>query len=165
MFLQPAYLAAALCAACLPNAAHAQAAVGAAATAADNGANAAGIVKRSLGNVTLERAGQVQAVKPGMAVRMGDVLRTGADGAAGITLSDDTLLTAGPGSELVISDYRFDPVSHDGNVLASLWRGTLSVVTGLIGKKAPEKVNVQTRSLVLGSRGTEFIVETGGVAP
>ena len=66
---------------------------------------------------------------------------------------------------MVISDYRFDPVSHDGKLLASLWRGTLGVVTGLIGKKAPENVNVQTRSLVLGVRGTEFIVETGEVAP
>ncbi len=163
MFLRPTTLAAVLCAACLTPPASAQSPTGI--TVSSNIANPAGIVKRSLGTVTLERGGQVQAVRPGTVVRMGDVLRTGADGAAGITLSDDTLLTAGPGSELVISDYRFDPVSHDGKLLASLWRGTLGVVTGLIGKKAPENVNVQTRSLVLGVRGTEFIVETGEVAP
>ena len=44
-------------------------------------------------------------------------------------------------------------------------RGTLSVVTGLIGKKAPENVKVQTRTVVLGVRGTEFIVDAStGVA-
>ena len=125
----------------------------------------AGTVKRSLGSVTVEHAGQVQPAQAGTLLRVGDVLRTGADGAAGITLADDSLLTAGPDSELVISAFAFNPITHEGNLLASLWRGTLSVVTGLIGKKTPEQVKVQTRTVVLGSRGTEFIVETGGVAP
>ena len=115
--------------------------------------------------MTVEHAGQVQPAQAGTLLRVGDVLRTGADGAAGITLADDSLLTAGPGSELVISAFAFNPITHEANLLASLWRGTLSVVTGLIGKKAPEQVKVQTRTVVLGSRGTEFIVETGGVAP
>ena len=120
---------------------------------------AAGVIKNSLGNVTLERAGQRQPVQVGQMVRVGDTLRTGPASAAGITLADDTLLTAGPNSELVISQFAFDATTQDGNMLASLWRGTLHVVTGLIGKKSPEKVNVQTRTVVLGTRGTEFIVD------
>lgn len=122
----------------------------------------AGSIKRLAGTVTLERAGQVRPALPGMAVMVGDTLRTGPDGGAGITLVDDTRLTAGPGSELVISAFRFDSTTQDGQLLASLWRGTLNVVTGLIGKKAPEKVNVQTRTVVLGVRGTEFIVDATG---
>ena len=125
----------------------------------------AGLVKRSQGSVTLAHAGQVLPARPGMVVAVGDTLRTGPDGAVGITLADDTLLTAGPDSELVISAFAFDATGHDGHLLASLWRGTLSVVTGLIGKKAPENVKVQTRTVVLGVRGTEFIVDAGaGVA-
>jgi len=135
----------------------------AAATAA--APTAAGTVKRSVGAVTLERAGQARPATPGTAVQVGDVLRTGPDGAAGITLADDTRLTAGPGSELVISQFAFDSTTHDGTLLASLWRGTLNVVTGLIGKKSPEKVNVQTRTVVLGVRGTEFIVDARADAP
>jgi hypothetical protein len=124
----------------------------------------AGTVKRVIGAVTLERAGTGAPVAAGVAVQVGDTLRTGADGAVGITLVDDTLLTLGADSELVLSDYSFDSTTHDGGMLASLWRGTVAVVTGLIGKKAPEKVRVQTRTVVLGVRGTEFIVDAGKVA-
>lgn len=126
---------------------------------------AAGIVKRSVGTVTLERDGQRLPVEPGTAVRVGDTLRTGADGAAGITLADDTRLTAGPGTELVLSAFSFDSTTQDGQLLVSLWRGALNVVTGLIGKKAPEQVKVQTRTVVLGVRGTEFIVDSSGATP
>lgn len=124
----------------------------------------AGIVKRMAGSATLERAGSPVPLAVGTPVQVGDTLRTGADGAVGITLSDDALLTVGAGSELVLSSYSFDSTTHDGGMLASLWRGTLAVVTGLVGKKAPEKVQVQTRTVVLGARGTEFIVDASGAA-
>lgn len=124
----------------------------------------AGVVKRVIGSVTVLRAGIAQPALPGFTVQVGDTLRTGPDGAAGITLADDTLLTAGPDSELVISDFSFDPITQEGNLLVSLWRGSLGAVTGLIGKKAPEKVRVQTRTVVLGVRGTEFIVDAGQAA-
>ena len=120
---------------------------------------AAGIVKRVAGTATLQRQSAGVPVGVGDPVRVGDTLRTGADGAVGITLTDDTLLTIGANSELVLNDYSFDGTTQDGNMLASLWRGTAAFVTGLIAKKAPEKVKVQTRTVVLGVRGTEFIVD------
>lgn len=123
---------------------------------------AAGMVKRAAGAVTIERGGSGKPLAVGTVVLVGDTLRTGTDGAVGITLADDTLLTLGADSELVLSEYNFDSTTHDGGMLASLWRGTVAVVTGLIGKKAPEKVRVQTRTVVLGVRGTEFIVDAAG---
>lgn len=125
---------------------------------------AAGMVKGVSGTATLERAGVEVALVAGAPVQMGDTLRTAADSAIGITLADDTLLTLGANSELVLTDYSFDSTTHDGGMLASLWRGTVAVVTGLIGKKSPDKVRLQTRTVVLGSRGTEFIVEAGAGA-
>jgi hypothetical protein len=125
-------------------------------------ASPAGVVKRITGAVSLQRAGQLLSAPPGTVVMVGDTLRTGADGSAGITLADDTLMTTGPNSELVISGFAFDPTTQDGKLLASLWRGTLHMVTGLVGKKAPEQVKVQTRTVVLGVRGTEFIVDASG---
>jgi hypothetical protein len=94
-------------------------------------------------------------------VRVGDRLKTGANGSVAVTLSDDTVLSAGPNSELEITSYSFHPTTHDGGMLLSVWRGTVAVVTGLLAKQAPEKVNLQTRSLQLGVRGTEFIVDAG----
>jgi hypothetical protein len=81
------------------------------------------------------------------------------DGAVGITLSDDTLLTAGPRSTLLINEFQFNSTTHEGGMLATLLKGTLSVVTGLIGKQAPENVHFRTPTVLLGIRGTEFIVD------
>ena len=64
----------------------------------------------------------------------------------------------------MLDAYSFDSTTHDGGVLVSLWRGTVGVVTGLIGRKAPEKLRFQTRTVVLGVRGTEFIVDARGAA-
>lgn len=124
---------------------------------------AAGVVKRSAGSVTLLRGGAAPglALAVGQPVQVGDVVRTGGDGRVGITLADDTLLAAGPNSELVLSEFAFNATTQEGGMLLSLWRGTLSMVTGLLARKAPEKVNVQTRTVVLGVRGTEFIVDAG----
>jgi len=129
--------------------------------AAEAGAPA-GKVKRAEGGVTIDRAGHVLSLPVGATVYVGDRISTGADGSVGITLSDDTLLTAGPRSTLLINDFRFNPATQEGNMLTTLVKGTLSVVTGLIGKQAPQNVRFQTPTVVLGVRGTEFIVEARG---
>ncbi|WP_077036661.1 FecR domain-containing protein [Pelomonas sp. KK5] len=118
-----------------------------------------GRVKRVTGTVLLDRAGKTLPVTPGMPLQTGDRIRTGADGLVGVTLADDTLLSAGKGSRLLINEFRFDTRTHEGGMLATLSQGSLHVVTGLIAKKAPEKVNFRTPSTVLGVRGTDFIVE------
>lgn len=123
---------------------------------------AAGKVKRSEGGVTIERGGLAQPAQVGMRVFVGDRIRTAADGLVGVTLSDDTLLTAGPQSTLLINEFQFNGTTHEGNLLATLVKGTLSVVTGLIAKQAPQNVRFKTPNVVLGVRGTEFIVEAHG---
>ena len=128
-------------------------------------ADTAGIVKRIQGTVTLQRAGQPLPVAPGTAVQVGDRLVTGPDGGVGLTMADDTLLTAGPGSTLVISEFRFNSTTNEGGLLATLLKGTLNVVTGLIAKQTPQTVKVQTRNAVMGVRGTEFIVDARGDTP
>lgn len=128
-------------------------------------ADAAGVVKRVQGAVTLQRAGQSLPVAAGTAVQEGDRLVTGADGGVGVTMADDSLFTVGPASTLVISRFRFDSTTHDGNVLLDLLKGTLHFVSGLIAKQTPQNVNVQTRNALMGVRGTEFIVDARGDAP
>ena len=104
-------------------------------------------------------------VQSGLTVQVGDTFRTGPDGAVALALADDTLLSVGPDSELQVTAFSFDSTTQDGNLLASVWRGTVAFVTGLIGKKAPENARVQTRTVVLGVRGTEFIVDAGRGTP
>ena len=124
-----------------------------------------GQIKAAKGQVSIVRGGQTLPGETGAKLQAADVLKTGADGSVGVTLADDTLLTAGPASTLVITDFRFDSTTNEGGLLASLWKGTLHVVTGLIAKQAPQNVNVQTRNAVMGVRGTEFIVDARGDTP
>jgi len=123
---------------------------------------AAGMVKTSQGKVSIDHAGQKVSAAPGLPVFAGDRVRTGADGSVGITLRDDTRLTAGPDSTLLITEFRFNPNTNEGNLLASLLRGTFSIVTGLIAKHSPDNVNFKTPTMTLGVRGTEFVVDVKG---
>ena len=119
----------------------------------------AGVVKTTRGAASVERAGANIPAAPGTQLRQGDRVLTGNNGYVGITMRDDTLLTLGPGSSMSLDTYSFDPKTHDGSFLASLSKGMLSVVTGLIARRQPEQFAVKTRVSTMGVRGTEFIIE------
>ena len=135
--------------------------IASAASAAD--LDAAGTVKTSQGSVSIDRAGRALPAVPSTPVFAGDRVRTGADGYVGITLRDDTRLTAGPQSTLLITDFQFYANTNAGSLVASLLKGTFSVVTGLIAKHSPQKVEFTTPTMTLSIRGTEFIVDVAGV--
>ena len=122
-------------------------------------ANDVGEIKNVRGSVHVERDGKRVAAVPGMGVRQSDVVVTGADGSAGITFQDNSLLSVGPGSELAIEHYSFDSTTHAGRFDASLKKGTLGVVSGRIVKQSPEAMRVRTPTSIMGVRGTEFFVK------
>lgn len=117
-----------------------------------------GRVKVAKGMVTIERAGQSIVAAPGVTLHAADVVRTGADAAVGITMSDNSLLSAGPNSVLALDRFSFDPTTHQGRFDSSLRRGTLAVVSGKLAKQSPEAMTVKTPAAILGIRGTEFVV-------
>lgn len=122
-------------------------------------ATEAGTVKTAKGSVTVERAGQKIAAAPGVKVYAADRVLTGADGSVGITLRDNTVLSAGPNSTLALDKFAFDSTTHAGAIDATLKRGTLSVVSGKIAKASPDAVTFRTPTTTLGVRGTEFVLE------
>jgi hypothetical protein len=117
-----------------------------------------GQIKVATGQVSVERKGQSLPGKVGMLLETDDVLRTGADGSVGITMRDNSLLSAGPNSIVSLERFEFDPTTDQGRFDAQLRRGTLAVVSGRIAKKTPQAMTVRTPSAVLGVRGTEFVV-------
>lgn len=120
-----------------------------------------GHFKVAKGSVYIERGGQRLAVQAGTGLQATDIVVTGTDGSAGITFSDNSLLSVGPGSVLAIERYTFDPAKNDGAFESTLRKGTLSVVSGKIAKQSPDAMKVKTPSSILGVRGTEFLVRTG----
>jgi len=117
-----------------------------------------GQVKVAKGQVSVERGGQSIAATPGLRLQSSDVVKTGADGSVGITMTDNSLLSAGPKSVLSLDQYAFDTTTYQGKFDATLKQGTLAVVSGKIAKQSPEAMTVRTPATILGVRGTEFVV-------
>ena len=120
-----------------------------------------GQIKTSKGQVTVERAGQVLPGEVGLRLEAADTLKTGPDGAVGITMRDNALLSAGPNSILSLERFDFDATTSQGRFDAQLQRGTLAVVSGRIAKQSPQAMTVRTPSAQLGVRGTDFVVAAG----
>ena len=127
--------------------------VAASASAADIGQ-----IKVSSGEVTVERKGELRPGAVGTRLESSDVVRTGAAGSVGITMADNSLLSAGPNSILSLDRFDFDPTSNQGRFDAQLQKGSLAVISGRIAKQAPEAMTVRTPSAILGVLGTEFAV-------
>lgn len=117
-----------------------------------------GQIKTSKGVVAVERNGQALVGTVGLRLEAADVLKTGADGAVGITMRDNSLLSAGPNSILWLDRFEFDATTSQGRFETRLQRGTLAVVSGRIAKQSPSAMTVRTPSAQLGVRGTDFVV-------
>ncbi len=118
----------------------------------------AGQIKTASGAVHVERDGKRLPARVGMPVRQSDTLVTGADGAAGVTFTDNSLLSVGPNSVLAIERYAFDSTTHRGQFDTALRKGTLAVISGKIVKQSPDAMRVRTPASIMGVRGTEFLV-------
>ena len=119
----------------------------------------AGRIKVSKGDVHIERSGKLIPAPIGAVIEVEDTVKTGSDGSVGITFQDNSLLSAGPNSELVIERFVFDSTTHQGEFDTRLKKGTLAVVSGKIVKQSPEAMRIKTPAAIMGVRGTEFIVK------
>jgi hypothetical protein len=117
-----------------------------------------GQIKTAKGQVTIERDGRTLPAAVGTRLQSADVVKTGTDSSVGITMDDDTLLSAGSGSVLSLDRYAFEPTTGQGRFDASLNRGTLAVISGRLAKASPDAMTVRTPTAILGVRGTEFVV-------
>jgi hypothetical protein len=122
----------------------------------------AGMVKTASGTVSIERAGQKIPALVGTPVYQSDRLRTGSDSAVGVTLRDNTLLSAGPNSLVAVDKFKFDNTTQVGAMSILIRKGTLLVASGRIARQTPESVDFHTPTSVLGVRGTEFVIEVDG---
>ena len=118
-----------------------------------------GQVKTVTGEATIVRHGARLLVQPGDAVYHSDIVETGPDGTIGITLADNSVLSNGPDSQLALQQFQFDVSTLQGDMLASLRKGTLSIVSGAIAHTSPGAMKIVTPTATLAVRGTTFVVE------
>ena len=118
-----------------------------------------GLIKVANGAVEIQRGASKMPAKVGTAVQTSDVVVTGADGSAGITFTDNSLVSVGPNSVFAIEKYSFDSTTHAGQFVGNLRQGRLAAVSGKMVKQSPESMKIRTPSAIMGVRGTEFVVQ------
>lgn len=97
-----------------------------------------------------------------MKVMRGDVIRTGPSGSMGLIFDDDTVVSMGPESELVIDEFLFNPSEKKLSFVARMIQGTFTFLSGQITKLAPDSVRLQTPDATVGLRGTHVLVQIDG---
>ena len=118
-----------------------------------------GTVKTLEGSAhVLRAAAQIPAV-PGLALFMADTLVTEKGSALGVIFRDNSILSLGPDSRLSLTAYAYDPAMSRLGFAADMMRGTMTYLTGIIGRLNPASVKFQTPSALIGIRGTHLAIK------
>jgi hypothetical protein len=92
-------------------------------------------------------------------VMEGDTLKTEKHTFARIKFVDGGEIVLRPETVFKVNAYTYKAVpaaKQQDNILFSLIKGGLRAVTGLLGKRSPDKFKVQTATATIGVRGTQF---------
>jgi len=116
-------------------------------------------VQKVKGTSTIVRQNQTMVATVGLEIWENDTLRTGPDGSIGVIFNDDTSLSLGPASVLVIDNYIFAPRQGKFSIVLRMIRGTAAYLSGLISKLAPDSAHFETPTASIGIRGTKFVVK------
>lgn len=84
------------------------------------------------------------------------VVETSNDGAANILFPDNANLVMSEGTRLRFDEFIYDPEAGDGSTFFSFLQGVFVYTSGLIGKKEPQEVHIETPVAGVGIRGTRF---------
>ena len=93
-------------------------------------------------------------LEKGTALQEGDVISTAAKGFAVIGFRDGTKMTLRPNTTFAIDKLRHDAGEESG--VFRLLKGGVRALTGLIGKRNPQGMEVNTSTAMIGIRGTSF---------
>ncbi|OGP62929.1 MAG: hypothetical protein A2V65_12175 [Deltaproteobacteria bacterium RBG_13_49_15] len=118
-----------------------------------------GGLRNAKGTCSIERNGVDIPAQNGFKILQNDILKTGPNGSIGVIFKDNTRISMGPDSRIVMSRYVFEPDQNRFSFLAKIVKGSLSYISGSLGKLSPESVAVETPTATVGIRGTRFLLK------
>jgi hypothetical protein len=119
----------------------------------------AALVKSVTGNVPVTRHDHTFSAVRGAPLLVSDRVVTASGASAAIVFEDGTLLTLGPGADILVRDYVFEPKNGKFSFSLYLAKGSAIYESGKIGKMSPQSVKVETPKATVGVRGTRFLIE------
>ncbi len=129
------------------------------ATVAAASDGSAGRVKTVEGSASIVRGQSSLPAVVNERILQGDTLRTGPDGSLGVILKDDTTLSLGPNSVVVVEQFLFAPAEGKLSLVTRMLKGTAVYLSGIIGKLSPQSVRFETPNATIGIRGTKMLVK------
>ena len=91
----------------------------------------------------------------GAPLYQGDVVETAGEGSAvRILLVDQTTFALGPDARLALDELTYNPQDQSGEVSVSMLKGVFIFTSGLVAKKDPSQMTVNTPVALIGIRGT-----------
>jgi hypothetical protein len=129
-------------------------------TARPNAVQASARIVTAQGDVfAVDGAGQRRRLVGGGSVYPGDVVETARGAQAILAFRDDTRITLGSQTRFRLDNFVYDGGNAgEGRFLASILRGSVRALTGLIAKANNRNVGFSTATATIGIRGTGFDV-------
>ena len=121
---------------------------------------ATGIVAATQGEAWVVRGEAREAARVGLEVRVGDALETGRKGRVKVLLTDDSVLSLGGETRLVVERHLFEPGRARETHLRLLGGRARALVQQVVGGSRA-RFEISAGTAVAGVRGTEFVVEQG----
>ncbi|MDB5898071.1 MAG: hypothetical protein JWP41_1673 [Ramlibacter sp.] len=133
-------------------------------SARPNAVQASAKVTNARGEIfAVNPAGERRRVVDGGSVYPGDVVETSRGGQAILVFRDDSRITLGSQSRFRLDNFVYDDKNAgEGRFLASILRGSVRALTGLIAKSNNRNVGFSTATATIGVRGTGFDVQCTG---
>jgi hypothetical protein len=133
-------------------------------TARPNAVQASAKVVNSQGVVNAtDASGTKRRLVDGGSVYPGDVVETNRDTRAVLAFRDDTRITLGQTTRFRVDNFVYDNQNAgEGRFLASILKGSVRALTGLIAKSNNRNVGFSTATATIGIRGTGFDVTCTG---
>lgn len=120
--------------------------------------SAVGVVSAMRGEADLIRNDQSSPLALNTQIEKEDGIKTGAKTKVQVTFKDRTVITIGRNSSFLIADYLHDNADNS-KFQGTLTKGFMRTMTGKIGKLAPSRFKIKTKTATIGIRGTIFTVQ------
>jgi hypothetical protein len=121
-----------------------------------------GVIKIAKGDASVIRGQQAIPATTGSKFYLKDTLQTGPGSSLGLIFRDDSVLSMGSNSRVIIDEFLFVPAEGKLGFLIKIVRGTVAYLSGVIGRLSPSTAKFDTPVATIGIRGTHFAVKVRG---
>ena len=118
-----------------------------------NTQSAIGIAAMTVNLVTGTVESETKVVNVNDQIFRQEIIETNSVSSTQILFQDETVLSIGPDSRLIMDEMVYDPDSNTGKVVVTAARGLFTFVTGSL---ASESYEINTPTATIGVRGTKF---------